>query len=350
MKRVAIVPLLAILVGCTVFLDKRDLLCRRERETQGIEKKVVEDDPDAHVATRDPWQRLADMPGSLGRFALATDGKRIYRLGGVSHNIRSGGSYRRDFSVFDPVTQVWQQLPPVPFGTGGTFLEYWPERRCFVAISGVTRLGDSFETDRVTVGIYSPTERKWSTDEIACPGLGRIAVLTHSKEGRFLVLARTNVAVLDLDEKTCRILGNYPVSGRTLGAARIGGTLFVLQGESRPPCRLHRFSPADGAHLGSVDLPDEFIWTDKLFAWRGELLVWKNSAPQHLSKYTHTSKLFSMDPTTGRCTELHPEYPGPRARRSSNGIVCGDSFYAFGGQRHDSEWLSDAYKYHLARD
>jgi hypothetical protein len=107
------------------------------------------------------------------------------------------------------------------------------------------------------------------------------------------------------------------------------------------------FNARSGAYLGSVDTSEQFVWTDRLVVWRNQLLVWKNSGPYDRNEYEHWSRLFRIDPKTGICSELHPDYPGPRARRSSAAIILGDELYVFGGQRTDSDWLKDAYRYHL---
>lgn len=304
------------------------------------------------ISPGNPWSKLADMPGKLGRFELASDGRHIYRLGGISYNIRSGGSYSRGFAVFDPVSQTWTLLPPAPFGTGGACLEYWPEKQCFVATAGIVKLGNAFQVEGAVVGIYDVAEKRWSTKQIACPGLGRVARLAHSNKGRFLVLTsdRTlssgkKVAVLDLDDESLQVVGDCPVTGRMVGKVRIEDTLFVLQGKSRTPCRLHRFDANNGQHLGSVELKEEFTHVDTLFAWGQSLFIWKNSGPYDRNQYEFNSTLLRMEPATGCCVPVHAEFSGPRARRSSTGVMCGNAFYVFGGQRTDSIWLSDAYRY-----
>lgn len=258
-----------------------------------------------------PWEMLADMPGNLGRFVLTNDNRYIYRLGGVSYNIRSGGSYSCEFWIFDPLKEEWEQLPSAPFGTGGAFLDYWPKKQSVIAIAGIYRLGDKFTTDGVTIGIYNPHKRTWLIKELCCPGLGRVSYFTHSKKNHFLVLAGNNVALLDLDNESMDIVGTYPMNGRTLGAARIKRILFVLEGESNLPSRLHMFDIRNGDYLGNVDTSEKFVWVDKLFSWRNCLFLWKNSGPYDRNQYTHSSQLLHVDPKTGICTELHPEYPGP---------------------------------------
>jgi len=249
--------------------------------------------------------------------------------------------------VYDPFTKQWETLPSAPFGTGNAFLEYWPERESFLAVAGIARLGEGFNTDGVTVGLFHPVERTWATKELSCEGLGRVSCVAHAKKNNFLLLAQDKIAMLDVAKDTLRIIGTYPVSGRTLGAAQIRRTLFVLQGESRAPCRLHRFDVGSGTYLGSVNTSEVFFWTDRLVSWRNQLLVWKNSGSRDRNEYAHSSCLLRIDPKTGICSELHPDYPGPRARRSTDAVILGDSRYAFGGQRKDAEWLQDAYVYHF---
>lgn len=307
------------------------------------------------LAPGSPWDQLSDMPGELGRFALATDGRCIYRLGGVSFNITSGREYGKTFAAFDPATQQWQDLPQAPFGTGGAMLAYWPEKECLVALAGIAVLGDAFDMNGVTVGVYHPGKPEWTTRRIACEGLGRPTWLAPIADGRFLVLSSSRllatgeqVAELDLGAETLRIVGACPLKGRLVGAARVDKTLFVLMTTGKEPCALHRFAIESGEHQGSIELDQEFSWEDTFFSNGKDLYVWKNSGPYDRNPFQYASQVLCIDPSTGDCPERSSSFPGPQARRSSGGVLCGDAFYAFGGQRTDDVWLSDVYRYRFS--
>ena len=302
------------------------------------------------------WKRLTEMPEKLGRFQLATDGKLIYRLGGVGFNIRTGGSYSSQLAVFNPESESWLPLAEAPFGTGGASVAYWPSKHSLVAIAGIKKLGEQFNMDGVTVGVYDITADRWSMQKFACAGLGRPSWLIHSADGKFLVLTSShglgsaeNFAELDLNKSTLRIVSNCPVPGRMVAVAKHHGTIFIVQSTKHGPdqkrARVHQFDIWADQHVSIVELQEEFTHVDALFVWKDHLMMWKNSGDFDQNRFQWPTKLIEINCTTGECVETYAGLPSPQARRSSNGIFCGNAFYIFGGQREDSIWLQDSYRF-----
>jgi len=295
------------------------------------------------------WEQLDDMPRPLGRYSLACDGSCIYMLGGVRHNIRSGQAYMRSFTEYNPSKQLWRKLASAPFGTGYASLSYWPDKERIVAIAGIRRLGDDFDTEGITVGIYDRSQDTWEVKKYECPGLGLVKLLIHCRKGRFLVLTRKNkTALLDLDRDTFRLTGTYPNKGRNLGKAKTDNTLYVLTGGWRKPAALHSFDLHNYRYKRSINLKGEFQAIDCLFSWQNRLFIWKNSGPyDRKNPYSYSSVLLQVNPDTGAATELRDGFKGARSRRSSSGMMLGDSFYIFGGQRRDTVWLKDVHRCRL---
>lgn len=306
-----------------------------------------------------PWETLAPMDRSLGRFSLATDGHYIYRCGGIDYNIRSGGSYGRSFAHYDIQKNTWAELKPIPLGTGGACYALRAPDGPLLAIAGIDCLGDQFNTNGVTLGAYEITKGEWSVREIACVGLGRPDQLIHWQGAKFLLLTASksldhgeNVAVLDTDRASIDILGRMPTINRIVGCAMIGGALVVL--EAGRPATLQVFHPKarqwDTPRV-IQGLATEYF--DLVFAYRGELLLLSRWHPDWKTaiRYEYNYKLYCIDPDSGIFRELHPEFANPQARRSCAGICVGNLFYLLGGQRQDDVWLSEMQRYHfLLRD
>lgn len=302
------------------------------------------------------WKQIADMPKNLGRFELATDGTAIYQLGGVGFNIRSGDSYGSELAVFDPGRESWLSLAKAPFGTGGASLAYWPAKHSLVAIAGIQTLGEQFDMDGMTVGVYDIANDIWTMRKFTCAGLGRPSWLIHSADGRFLVLTSSHgldsaekFAELDLNKSKIKIVSDCPVPGRMVAVAKYHDTIFIVQsataGRTPKRPRLHQFDIWADQHVSIVELQQEFTHVDSLFVWKDHLMMWKNSSEYDRNQYRLPTKLLEINCGTGECVTKHTNLPSPQSRRSSGGVLCGNAFYVFGGQREDSDWLKDSYRF-----
>jgi hypothetical protein len=74
-------------------------------------------------------------------------------------------------------------------------------------------------------------------------------------------------------------------------------------------------------------------------------MVWKNSGTCDQNTFKWPTMLLEVNVSTGECSSPYDELPSPQARRSSKGIYCGNSFFVFGGQREDADWLRDSYRF-----
>jgi N-acetylneuraminic acid mutarotase len=65
------------------------------------------------------YERLAPMPERLNHHAMAAWGGKIYVIGGMG-DLLFGADTRRDAFVYDPATDRWSDLPPMPTRRGAT--------------------------------------------------------------------------------------------------------------------------------------------------------------------------------------------------------------------------------------
>jgi N-acetylneuraminic acid mutarotase len=63
------------------------------------------------------YERLAPMPERLNHHAMAAWGGKIYVIGGMG-DLLFGADTRRDVFVYDPETDRWSELPPMPTARG----------------------------------------------------------------------------------------------------------------------------------------------------------------------------------------------------------------------------------------
>jgi N-acetylneuraminic acid mutarotase len=129
----------------------------------------------AYDPATDAWTELAPMPQARNHTAAATDGQRMYVFGG-----RGPGSGDRNvttngfdtFQLYDPATNIWQSsdapgstLPPLPQARGGMGKAVYLGGRFYV-IGGETLTGPGATGDGVyrRVDVYDPTANAWDRD------------------------------------------------------------------------------------------------------------------------------------------------------------------------------------------
>lgn len=352
-------PVIVVLV-CAVCASggcgcgKKEAPPKEQARTLPEEKPpVVEIVPEVKPAPS-PWAKLPDMDVPLARFALATDGDHIYRLGGVDFDITEGEQYGRDLARYDVAAKKWEALSPVPFGTGNALLVFFPRANALVAIAGVDKLGDPFNTEGGAIYVLRSGAEEWQKLDFRSPGLGRPDKLVWWQGEKTLLLTMDaavekgrSVAVLDAAAmKPVARLADFPIEGRMAGAATLDDTLYVLQ-EGQAPVLL-RFDLTertwqDPVQLDEFDEPVEAYLAD-LFGYSGALYLWVNSPADD---YTKPSVMYRINPDTGAVALLHPQHPGPPPRRNTSGILVGSRYYIFGGQQQGDVHLADAWSYQL---
>ena len=126
-------------------------------------------DPDT-----DTWTELAPMPAGRNHTAAGTDGQKLYVFGGRGpgngdRNVTTNGF--DTFQLYDPATNTWQSsdtpgspLPPLPQARGGMGKAVY-HGGAFYVIGGETLTGAGATDDGVyhRVDVYNPTTNAWAT-------------------------------------------------------------------------------------------------------------------------------------------------------------------------------------------
>lgn len=193
------------------------------------------------------WATAAPMPVAINHPNAAAVGGRIYVLGGLS----GGASWQaiRDSFVYDPRTDRWSPLPPMPAGTErgsaavgvhGTKIYLAGGMRTLMPAPG--GLQDTVDT----VASYDVVTGHWA----ALPSLpqARDHVGGAVVRGTFYVLGgrdrgqvnvRDTTYALDLRTRRWTERAPMPTARGGIAAAAVGGTIYTFGGEG---------NPAEGSH------------------------------------------------------------------------------------------------------
>ncbi|WP_435006871.1 Kelch repeat-containing protein [Tundrisphaera lichenicola] len=189
---------------------------------------------------RETWEELP-MSRDVQGVALVTDGKYLYRVGGMSARNQPGSEHDlfsvADFSRFDPESKTWTDLDPLP-DPRSTHDAVVIDRKIYV-VGGWTMKGEK----------EKPT------------------YLDHA-------------VVFDLDapEHGWKVL-KQPFRRRALAAAEVGGKLYVLGGLTdvfKIERRVDVYNPATGEWTVGPDLPgsgDRDGFAASAFSVEGRLYV-----------------------------------------------------------------------------
>jgi N-acetylneuraminic acid mutarotase len=113
----------------------------------GAEKVLIYD------PATDKWRTGASLPSARRALAAATDGKRIYAVGGV----KSDGGVSSAFDVYDPAANAWTSLPPLP-GARGALTAGVIDNRLHVAGGATWRPLKTYASHDV----FDLTTKSWS--------------------------------------------------------------------------------------------------------------------------------------------------------------------------------------------
>jgi hypothetical protein len=103
-----------------------------------------------------PWQLIADMPLDLYGAAVATDGTFVYAAGGYSFSFPGTVNV---FNRYDPVTDTWTPLEPIPTGSSMASAVYYPPTNTIYVFGGSE--ADSGAVYNLTQ-IYDIASNTWS--------------------------------------------------------------------------------------------------------------------------------------------------------------------------------------------
>lgn len=226
------------------------------------------------------WSRLPDLPIAVHHAMVASDGRRVYVIGGYATLTALTGASRRVFAI-RPGDSTWSELPLLPvsraaggaavvagrlYVVGGTFgAKPRLARRSFVfdlrthrwtAFPGVPQprehLGAAAQGDRIYVlggrtaatrfaraDAWDVSEGRWVRVRDMPTARGGTSATTRS--GRLVSIggesaAGTNREVEEFDPRTgrWRQLTPLPQGRHGVGVATVGRRLYVLMGGPKP--------------------------------------------------------------------------------------------------------------------
>jgi N-acetylneuraminic acid mutarotase len=183
---------------------------------------------DLYSPAADRWRRLPDLPAGVHHALVASDGQRLYAVGGYGHPIGGGGPSRSAF-VFDRGT--WHALPrlPEPRAAGGAVVL---EGKLYV-IGGVGASGlarQAFVLDLATRRwrrTTAPTPREHLAVTVAAGRFYAVGGRTHGYD--------TNVATFEVwspGAKRWTRLAPLPSARGGTGAAAAAGSIVSVGGEA----------------------------------------------------------------------------------------------------------------------
>jgi N-acetylneuraminic acid mutarotase len=207
-------------------------------------------EPVASVRIYDPgtrqWSEGAPMPTPRGALAIAVVNGRIHAIGGNAaaaetldrgaHHVGEDDSSVGTHEVYDPVTDTWQRLEPMPTARNHHGAAVLDGRIHVVA----GRVGRNFEM-RVHE-VYDPATDSWTRAPEVPTGRSGIAVVV--REGRMYVFGGETFAdparTFDEAERFDPAVGEWqalppmPTARHGLGAAVVGGVIHVISGGPSP--------------------------------------------------------------------------------------------------------------------
>jgi hypothetical protein len=125
-----------------------------------------------------PWQRLTDYPEPIMDNATATYQGKTYSVGGIHQTV--GGVALTDGYVYDPATQAWSPIAPLPEGRQAPAAAF-VDGTMYVA--GGWAGQDGVETAQSTVYAYHPASDTWTrVADLPEPLAG--AAAAHGRRGR----------------------------------------------------------------------------------------------------------------------------------------------------------------------
>jgi N-acetylneuraminic acid mutarotase len=187
----------------------------------------------AYDTTRNVWERRADLPTPRGAFGLVALDGRLYAVGGA--RVELGGPVTGAVEVYDPATNTWQRLAALP--TPREHLAVIALDGRIYAIGGRAN-GDEGDEFASANEVYDPATNHWSAlAPLPVPrgGLAGVAVA-----GQVVVLGgeRGQTTFADVDAfdpatNTWTALPAMPTARHGLAAAAVGETIYAIAGSTR---------------------------------------------------------------------------------------------------------------------
>lgn len=178
----------------------------------------------------DAWRRVADLPQPLHHAAVATDGQRLYALGGMT-----GLAARPVDSAYayDPQTNAWRELGDLNDFRGAAAAAFLDGRLYVMGGSTTAGTDDVIEYYNFERGSWNgvstmPTSR----GDLAAVAEGDAIYALGGRKGSVSSALGTTEA-FDPAKGTWRRLPDMAAPRSGLGAAAVGGRIYALGGVSK---------------------------------------------------------------------------------------------------------------------
>jgi serine protease AprX len=177
-----------------------------------------------------PWTARAPLPTALQGVALATDGQAAYAAGGYD-----GAHVLAQFARYDPLSNRWSLLAPLPTPADGTAAVYAPNVNRVYVFGGADDAGHSLTVTRV----YDVARGTWATAAPLPAPRNRFAGVGYANGAIYLVGGRSALSRLTAQPQTWRYdpladtwttLAPLPLGLGGAGSGVIGGHLYVVSG------------------------------------------------------------------------------------------------------------------------
>lgn len=122
---------------------------------------------------QDSWSYAASMPISVNHGNAATVNGKIYMLGGLSGTNLSSWNALSDSYLYDPQSDTWTDLPPMPNGTARGACAVGVYGSTIYLAGGITMIelaDDGIQASVSTVTAFNTETREWYTDFPPLPG------------------------------------------------------------------------------------------------------------------------------------------------------------------------------------
>ncbi|KAH7353785.1 hypothetical protein B0T11DRAFT_357064 [Plectosphaerella cucumerina] len=200
---------------------------------------------EAYDIPTNTWRPIAPLPVAMNHLNLVSANNRLLVLGGLSGNIN--GSFRAlpDAFEYDPLTDSWEALPPLPEGTARGSAVVGVYRDEVILAGGVERIEQRFGGEQITVDTVSAFNfrtRTWRSLPSLPEGREHAggAVIGDTffvVGGRVRGEANVRDTVLTLSLETWKWTNTrapMPTARGGISVAAVGGRIFAFGGEGNP--------------------------------------------------------------------------------------------------------------------
>lgn len=274
---------------------------------------------DVYDPATDTWTRAADLPlarGHISASTLFTMNNRIVIIGG-SANDGASGKALSDVTMFDPQTNLWLRLPPLPGGRKTPVAGVYGSQ--IIVATG----GTGSPTATTWVGTFQST---WEKAPALPTALGEVAggiignTLYVVGEGSS-VTAGYNLSTGTWSSTSA--LAQRPYAGNHHAAEVVGGKLYLLGGLGSGAGKVQIYDPSTNGWSVGADMPFAAGSSSSALI-NGEMYV----AGGIIGSST-TTRAAKYNPTSDRWTTLAPM---PHARNHAAAATDGTRLYVFGGR------------------